>query len=338
MINKRYSRQVIFREIGERGQERIGASRVAIIGCGALGSNSAEMLVRAGTGKVTIVDRDFVEKHNLQRQALFTEADAEQKIPKAIAAREALRRINSTIEINGIVDDITFENIGILCRDHDLIVDGTDNFETRFLINDFSVREKMPWIYGAVLGSYGIGFPVLPDSTPCLRCIFPKMPPSGSVETCETAGIIGPVIHAITAFQVTIALQVMTGTEVPRKILHIDLWKGQWRSVQMGAARPDCRCCQKKSFDFLSGDSQSLTTRLCGRNAIQIRPAERSSIDLEKLADHLEKNMTVLLTPYLLRVQDDSNELILFSDGRAIIKGTDEPTEARSIYSRIVGL
>lgn len=337
-MTDRYSRQVLFRGIGQAGQERIGASAVTVIGCGALGTVSSEMLVRAGVGRVRIVDRDFVEESNLARQTLFTEEDAAEALPKAPAAARALVRVNSEVEIEGVVADVTASNVGRLTADCDLIVDGTDNFETRFLINDLAVSRDLPWVYGGAVSSHGIAAAIRPHVTPCLRCLFPAPPPAGETETCDTAGVVAPVIHAVAAFQVAAALKLMVGEEVPADILQVDVWSNDWRVIR-GASQPqaDCECCGRGLFPYLEGEQQSRLTRLCGRNAVQVYPPKGRGVDLEAVARRLAGSVRVRTNPHLLRAWVDDCEIALFADGRAIVKGTEDSKEAKAIYARYVG-
>lgn len=334
---ERYSRQTLFPPIGQAGQERLAGAKVTVIGCGALGTVSAEMLVRAGVGQVTIIDRDFVEVSNLQRQSLFTEEDAKLTVPKAVAAQRVLSQVNSAVEIQGLVEDLTFENIDRLCSGAEVIVDGTDSFEVRFLINDFAVRENRPWVYGAALGSYGISWAVVPGLTPCLRCLFEEPPPAGSVETCDTAGVIAPIIHVVASYQVAQALKLLVGAEPDARSLQVDIWKGTWRAMEFNGPVEDCRCCGKREFPFLEGARRTQLTRLCGRNAVQVNPAEKGYIDLNEMAGKLRLKTEVSQNDYLLKATLEGCEVVLFADGRAVVKGTDDLTVARAIYSRYIG-
>lgn len=334
----RYSRQVLFAEIGDRGQRKIGDSRVAVIGCGALGTVSAEMLTRAGVGALRIIDRDFVEESNLQRQSLFTEEDARQGIPKALAAEKALGAINSQVEVEGIVEDVTFENIVPLCRDRHVIVDGTDNFETRYLINDYSVKEEVPWVYGACLASYGIAFAFQPGKTPCLRCLFEDPPEAGRIETCDTAGILAPVVHAVAAYQVAQVMKLLVGQAPAPQLFQVDVWESSARTSSVERARDGlCLCCGKRHFRFLNGRETGRFIRLCGRNAVQISPRRRSKLDFAGLAKPLERSGKVAFNEYMMRIGVGKYEIALFPDGRAIIRGTEDFSEARTVYARYVG-
>src|SRR5690606_38749919 len=248
---ERYSRQVRFEGIGRFGQQRISQGRVVVIGCGALGTVSSEMLARAGVGTLRVIDRDFVELSNLQRQTLFTEADITNTTPKAIAAEKALSAINSEINIEGVVADVTFENIEQLCSDFDLIIDGSDNFEIRFLINDFSIKYRIPWIYGAAVGSFGVAFPIMPGKSACLACLFENPPPAGTTETCDTAGVIASITHIVASFQATQALRLLTGGNPLPEILQVDIWNNDWRVVKADQRSPYCPCCGDLKFRFL---------------------------------------------------------------------------------------
>ncbi len=337
-MTDRYSRQILFSAIGEEGQKRIKASKVVLVGCGALGTVSSEMLTRAGIGKLTLIDRDFVEESNLQRQSLFTEKDAHQGLPKAAVAERELRAINSDVEVEGVIEDVTCQNIDRLCRDSDLIVDGTDNFETRFLINDFAVKEKLPWIYGACVGSYGVAFAFQANRSACLQCLFEQPTDVGTTETCDTAGILAPIVHVIAAFQVAQSLKILVGESPPQEILQIDVWTGTWQTIPAEKARnQQCRCCGKRQFHFLEGQEHKRLTRLCGRNAVQISPPRPTHSDFQKISKRLEKSAQIDLNEHLLRIRVDGYEIALFADGRSIIRGTDDFTEARALYAKYIG-
>ncbi len=337
-MTDRYSRQILFSAIGEAGQKRIKAAKVVLVGCGALGTVSSEMLTRAGIGKLTLIDRDFVEESNLQRQSLFTEKDAQQGLPKAAVAERELRAINSDVEVEGVIEDVTWQNIDRLCRDSDLIVDGTDNFETRFLMNDFAVKEKVPWIYGACVGSYGVAFAFQANRSACLQCLFEQPTDVGTTETCDTAGILAPIVHVIAAFQVAQSLKILVGESPPQEILQIDVWTGTWQTISAEKARnQQCRCCGKHQFHFLEGQENKKLTRLCGRNAVQISPPRPTRSDFQKISKRLDKSAQIDLNEYLLRIRVDGYEIALFADGRSIIRGTDDFTEARAIYAKYIG-
>ena len=336
-MHDRYSRQVLFSGIGPKGQAAIGGARVTVVGCGALGSVSSEMLARAGVGRLRIIDRDFVEWSNLQRQSLFSEADVESGMPKALAAEQALKRINSEIEIHGVVDDLEHRNVDELLGDSDLVVDGADNFEVRYLVNDFCVQRGVPWVYGAAVGSYGLSMAIVPGQTACLRCVFEEPPGAGSSETCDTVGVLAPIIHVVSSYQIAQTLRILTGLPPADGLLTVDVWQDDWRRVTVGGPSETCVCCGEGRFEFLSGTGESSTTSLCGRNAVQIKPPTTGSIDLTELARRLEGTVPLHLGRYLLQIRPDRFEIALFRDGRAIIKGTGDPSEARALYARYVG-
>ncbi|HYL37255.1 MAG TPA: ThiF family adenylyltransferase [Bryobacteraceae bacterium] len=333
---ERYSRQILFPQIGEQGQERLLASHAVIVGCGALGSFQAMALARAGVGRLTIIDRDYVDTGNLQRQFLFTEADAADALPKAAAAERRLRAINSTIEIEGVIADLDAQNAEELLAGAGVILDGTDNFETRYLINDFAVCHQVPWIYGAAVASYGLAMPVIPGRTACLRCVYPE-PPSGAQPTCDTAGVLNAVTAAIAALQVADAMKILTGQAecvIPR-ITTIDVWSGVIRQTPQPACDPDCPACAHRNFVHLTGGRRSPVS-LCGRNAVQIHASEHR-LDLAALKARLHPLGEVRANEFALRFVQAPYEMTVFPDGRAIVKGTTDPGVARSFYARYVG-
>jgi molybdopterin-synthase adenylyltransferase len=333
---ERYSRQILFPGIGAGGQQALLLARAVIVGCGALGSFQADALARAGIGSLTIIDRDFVEPSNLQRQWLFDESDAADALPKAAAAARHLRRINSSISIQGLVADLTPANVSDLLGDAQVILDGTDNFDTRYLINDFSVSRDIPWIYGAAVGSYGLTLPVLPGRTACLRCVYPD-PPAGAQPTCETAGVINVIPSLIASYQVAEALKILCGHPglVQPRITTVDLWHGGTRQVPMPERDPECPTCGRRQFSYLEEPPQA-TARLCGRNAVQVQ--ERlHTLDLTELKSRLERVGEVRANEFALRFFVAPYEMTVFPDGRAIIKGTSDPGLARSLYARYVG-
>jgi molybdopterin-synthase adenylyltransferase len=339
-MNERYSRQILFSEIGKEGQEKLSNSRVLLVGCGALGASHAEMLARAGVGFLRIVDRDFVEFTNLQRQILFSENDAKERLPKAIAAKNRLAEINSEIEIEAIVADINHSNVESFIKDCDLVLDGTDNFQTRYLINDACVKLKKTWIYGAAVSSYGATMTIIPNETPCLRCIFEEMPDAGSSPTCDTAGVIQPIIATISAVQVAEALKILVGKsdKLHKSLMQFDVWQNDWRRIKLGAPNVDCQCCGKRNFEFLEAESAEFSAVLCGRNAVQISPPKSAKIDLEMLAARLKGLGEVKQNEYLVRLKLDAYELTVFADARAIIRGTEDVSAARSLYAKFVGV
>lgn len=334
--DSRYSRQVRFAPLGERGQARIRASRVAIVGCGALGTVQAEILTRAGVGSLRIIDRDVVELSNLQRQLLFTEADAAEGIPKAIAAARRLAAINSEVALEPVVADLSPSNAAELLENLDLILDATDNFETRYLINDFSVREDVAWIYGAAVSSYGLKFAIVPGVTACLKCIYPE-PPQGAQPTCETAGVLGSLTAAVAALETADALKILAlgSNALVARITTLDVWTGEIRQIAPPPRDPLCRCCGLRDFVHLNG-SRHAPVSLCGRNAVQIHERSRP-LDLAGLAARLGALAPVRSNEFALRVSLDPYELMIFPDGRAIVRGTTDIGIARSLYARYVG-
>jgi adenylyltransferase/sulfurtransferase len=339
-VNERYSRQILFAEIGKDGQEKLLNSRVLLVGCGALGASHAEILARAGVGFLRIVDRDFVEFTNLQRQTLFSETDAKERLPKAVAAKNRLAEINSEIEVEAIVADINHSNVENFIKDCDLILDGTDNFQTRYTVNDACVKLKKPWIYGAAVSSYGVTMTIIPGETPCLRCIFEEMPGAGSSPTCDTAGVIQPIIASVSAIQTTEAFKILTARrdKLHRSLIQIDVWQNDWRKIKLGEPNVDCETCGKGNFEFLDAESIEFSAVLCGRNAVQIQPPKPTQIDLPALAETLKNVGEIKQNEYLVRFTAGENELTIFRDARAIIRGTDDVSVARSLYAKFVGV
>lgn len=335
----RYSRQILFEGIGRKGQDLLRESRILVVGCGALGSSHAEMLARAGCGFLRIIDRDFVEYSNLQRQTLFAESDADARLPKAVAAKQRLADVNSEVEVEAIVADLNFSNAEEIIADVDLAIDGSDNFQVRYLVNDVCVKLGKPWIYGAAVSSYGTTMTIRPGETPCLRCIFGDMPAAGSAPTCDTAGVIQPIISSVSSVQVTEAIKVFTGKtdELHGSLMQIDIWRSDWRRIKLREPDGNCICCGKREFEFLSEENQESLTSLCGRDAVQIRPSGTAKIELAKLAESLQSSFEVELNDYLIRFSVDGRTVTLFRDARAIIQGTDDFSEARAIYSRYIG-
>ncbi len=335
----RYSRQTLFTPIGKEGQERLRASSVAIIGCGALGTAFANNLCRAGVGRLVIADRDYIELNNLQRQLLFDEDDIAQRLPKAIAAAQRLRRVNSETQIETLVEDINVDGIESLVQDVDLVLDATDNFETRYLLNDTCVKYLKPWIYSAVIASYGVTMNIIPGDTPCLRCIFPDMPLPGTTATCDTAGVLNGIVAAITGVASTEALKILLKSEkVSRAMFWMDVWENTSERMEV-PRQPDCPACGQHSYEFLDSLAGSSSTSLCGRDAVQVRGGRRGqSLDLAALAGRLQPVGEVSYNQFLLRFVVDGYELTVFPDARAIIKGTDDPQVARSVYTRYIGM
>jgi molybdopterin/thiamine biosynthesis adenylyltransferase len=336
MNPEKYSRQVLFAPIGTEGQQKLLRSSAVIVGCGALGTAQASALVRAGVGRVRIVDRDFVEESNLQRQMLFDEADAAANLPKAVAAQRRLKLINSDVEVEGVVADAESHNMESLVEGFEIILDGTDNFATRYLLNDTALKLQIPWVYGAVVGSYATTLTIAPGRTPCLACVFPQ-PPQGLHDTCDTVGVIAPAVAWVAAVQVTEALKILLGRfdELHGSLLAFDIWENQFQQVKP-RADAECRACVKRDFVHLRGSGQIHTT-LCGRDAVQISQRESRQLDLAVLKARLEKLGTVRVNEFLLRCRLDPYELTIFPDGRAIIKGTHDPIVARGIYAKYIG-
>lgn len=333
---ERYSRQILFAGIGEKGQEALLGGRAAIVGCGALGTLQAAALARAGVGTIRIIDRDYVEPSNLQRQWLFEESDAAEGLPKAAAAERRLRRINSSIQVQGLVTDLTPGNAEELLGGAQVILDGTDNFETRYLINDFAISRSIPWIYGAAVGSYGLAMPVFPERTACLRCVYP-VPPEGPQPTCETAGVLNVIASLVASYQAADALKILSGREdlVQARITTIDVWNGGTRQIETPARDPECPSCGRREFVYLD-ERRAAPVRLCGRNAVQVRE-HTQPLDLAELKTRLERIGEVRVNEFALRFYVAPYELTVFPDGRAIIKGTSDTGVARSLYARYVG-
>ena len=338
-VDDRYSRQILFNGIGENGQRKLRAARVLIVGCGALGSAHAEALGRAGIGYVRIVDRDFVEPSNLQRQTMFTESDAEKRLPKAVAAANHLREINSDIEIEPHVVDVNHSNIEQLIDGCDVVLDGTDNFTTRYLINDACVKHETNWIYGAAVGSYGVTMTIRPHLSACLRCVFEEAPPAASAPTCDTAGVIMPIISVVSAVQVTEAIKLLTGhtEDLHGSLMQFDVWRNEWRKISLGAPNPDCPSCGLGQYETLEPSSAETAAVLCGRDAIQISPAQPTSINFHSLAERLRPSGDVKFNEYLLRFKTGPFELTVFQDARSIVRGTDQIATARSLYAKYIG-
>ncbi|MDQ6418317.1 ThiF family adenylyltransferase [Paenibacillus sp. LHD-117] len=340
----RYARQMRFRPIGETGQKRLADARVAVVGVGALGCVIAQHLVRSGVGFVRLIDRDIVEWSNLQRQLLYTEQDAEDLLPKAEAAARRLGAMNGTVAIEAVAADLSADNAESLLDGVELIVDGTDNFTVRYLVNDYAIKHGVPWIYGGAVGASGMTMTILPDETPCYRCVFPETPPPGASDTCETAGVISPIVDVIGSLQATEALKLLSGN---REALHgtlfqADLWNHAWLPLSIRhAKRPDCPVCgEERRFEYLDHDEQvPIAAALCGRNSVHLTPGTKVALDLGQLAERLSAAGELDQNPYLLRVKlKNDMTFVLFSDGRAIIQGTEETSKARSIYAELLGI
>jgi adenylyltransferase/sulfurtransferase len=337
-LQEKYSRQILFERIGLGGQERLLTSSAIVVGCGAIGAATANLLVRAGVGRIRIVDRDFVEPSNLQRQTLFDESDACEALPKAVAAEGKLRAINSSVSVEGLVADINPRNIEVLLNNFDVILDGTDNFETRFLINDFAVKSGKPWIYAAAVASYGLTMTVQPGKTACLACLLEGAEAAtGMEDTCDTIGVVGPIVNLIASLQVAEAMKILSGNDkaLHGRLISADVWTGHFQSVHVERG-PDCRCCSRHDFSYLEGQAQPHIT-MCGRDSVQIHEHNRT-LDLGALQQRLSRTVTGMrYNDFLLRFRVAPYEMTVFSDGRAIVKGTTDPAVARSLYARYIG-
>ena len=332
----RYSRQIIFSGIGKEGQKKLGKSSVVIIGCGALGSIIATSLVRAGIGTVRIVDRDFIEYHNLHRQVLFDEDDVKNQLPKAIAAERHLKKVNSSVEIEAIVADVNYTNIERFIRGVDVILDGLDNLETRFLINDVALKHNIPWVYGGAITSSGMTMTIIPGETPCFRCVSPTLPSTGTIHTCDTSGIIGPAPAVIGSLQTTEAMKILVGAkELNRELIIIDVWKGTFHHLKL-TPREGCLACHGK-YEFLEGKFGIKTTSLCGQNAVQVLNTSVGKLSFTELAARLKPVAEVSYNDFMLRFSVSDHEVIVFPDGRAIIKDTVDESLARGLYAKYIG-
>ncbi|HEU4964846.1 MAG TPA: ThiF family adenylyltransferase [Bacilli bacterium] len=338
----RYSRQLLFEPIGEAGQRKMLDARVAVVGMGALGTVLANHMVRAGVGFVRVIDRDFVEASNLQRQMLYHEHHAAEGLPKAMAAAETLGKINSGVTVEPVIADLTGANAEELLSDADLVLDGTDNFQVRFLINDVCVKHGIPWVYGGGVSANGMTMPIIPGETPCLRCLFDSAPAPGTTQTCDTAGVLGPLIHIVASYQAVEAMKLLVGAEdaVRKTMLNVSIWNYNTTSVDISRAKnPNCICCGQRTFEYLEPQEGEQTISLCGRNTIQISPAEPWDVDLTAMADRLEKSGRVDRNKFLVRYYaTDEIRLVIFSDGRVLVQGTDDLSVARSLYAKYIGM
>ncbi|HEX2909802.1 MAG TPA: ThiF family adenylyltransferase [Chloroflexia bacterium] len=340
---ERYIRQTIFRGVGVEGQRKLLAAHALIVGCGALGTAIANLVARAGIGHITIIDRDFIELNNLQRQTLYDEADLEQNLPKAVAAAQKLRLINSEITVEAIVEDLNYENVEKLVAAADIVLDGTDNFETRYLLNDVCVKLNKPWIYSGVIASYGVSSTIIPGESPCYRCLFPEAPPPGTTPTCDTAGIVGPIVGMMGAMAAGEAIKLITGQgKLNRGLLSIDLWQLTFDRLPVETRQPDCPCCAQRNFEYLeaAGDIGSRAASLCGRNAVQVTVRPIPELNIAEVARRMASAGAQELqeNEYLLRFKLDGYDWTLFPDARAIIKGTDDLNAAKTLYARYVGI
>ncbi len=339
MAFDRYSRQTLLPEVGSDGQRKLLSSTVALVGCGALGTAIASGLTRAGVGHIKVVDRDFVELSNLQRQTLFDENDVTQGLPKAIAAVDKLRAINSEIRLEPLVTDLNPFNVERILNDVDLVVDGTDNFEARFLINDACLKFDLPWVYGAVIATYGVTMSIVPQKTACLRCMLRDQPPPGTVPTCDTVGVLGAAASIIGALEVTQALKLLLdgGEEFWSHLTQVDAWTGEWLQIELERT-PDCPACGLGQYEFLEAKEGSFVTSLCGREAVQVSVRGDVTLSLPQLAERLATSGQVQFNEYMLRCEVDGYDIAVFPNGRAIIKGTVDETEARTVYAKYIGL
>lgn len=345
----RYSRQVLLPDIGPEGQQTLLGSHILLVGCGALGCAAADLLARAGIGRITIIDRDIVELSNLQRQCLFDERDAIEGLPKAHAAERRLAAINSTVTINAIVTDFNHTNAEQLAADASIFVDGTDNFQTRYLLNDLAVSLNKPYAYGGVVGTRGMQMTILPGKTACMRCLFDQMPAPGTSPTCDTAGVLGAAVSIVAACQVCDTIKILLGREdlLASSLLEFDLWGNQRRRIDISSARnSQCLCCAERRFEFLNGDRVDATTTLCGQNAVQVLPAHNGAkVDLDALAERLAPHGQFKANRFLLKGRmaneqgEDGQHIVLtvFADGRVIVTGTKQPASAKSIVAKYVG-
>jgi molybdopterin-synthase adenylyltransferase len=337
----RYDRQMRFAPLGEAGQRKLAEGRVLVCGCGALGSVAADLLVRAGVGLVRIVDRDFVELNNLQRQLLFDERDVADALPKAVAAADKLRRINSAVAVEPVVADVTHTIIAKLADDVDVIVDGTDNFATRFLLNDYAVKHGKPWVYGGAIGAEGQSMTIVPGETACLACLVPEAPPPGTTPTCDTAGVLGSIVAVIAAIEVAETIKILSGhvAAVSRQLAVVELWDNRLRQVDVSKLREqsDCRVCRHGEFEWLSGRRGGDSAVLCGRNAVQLSAPPGTTLSLDQLAERLAGVGRVVRNPFLLRLTIDDYQLTVFPDGRTIVGGTSDLSTARTVHARYVG-
>ncbi len=339
---ERYSRQILFPCIGEERQRVLMNSSIVVVGCGALGTVSSSYLARVGIGNIIIIDRDYIEESNLQRQILFDEDDIVGNLPKAIAAQKKLEKINSNINISGIVTDINYSNIEKLTKGADVIIDGTDNFETRFLINDYCVKNNIPWIYGACIGSRGLMMNIIPSKTPCLRCVFETKPQMGSFSTCDTAGVIGPIAGIIASLQVTEAIKIIIQDyeSINRTLFEIDVWNNKFKKIDVSTLSEtnSCPTCKLHNYEYLEAEDGAIVSFICGKNAVQIMAGNRGNLDLAQLAKRLGTLTDVSHNAFMLKFKVKNNGFTVFPDGRAIITGTQDAGIAKNLYSKYLGM
>lgn len=334
-MDNRYSRQELYAPLGRTGQEAIRRGRLLVVGCGALGTHIANLCVRAGIGFVRIVDRDTVELSNLQRQVMFVETDVEREVPKALAAKSHLARINSDVEVEAVVADVNPRTVEKYLEGVDLVVDGTDNFETRYLLNDACVKHRLPWVYGGAVGGSGASLAFVPDG-PCLACVWPEAPEPGQSATCDTVGIINTAPALVAALQVTEALKILAGTATRPTLWHVDLWDGQTASVKV-TKNNNCPVCVQRRFEYLEAKATSWVTSLCGRNAVQIVPADPQNLDLEQLSEKLSGVGEASFNGFVLKVIIEGHTFSIFPDGRVMVHGTSDEARARTLHARYIG-
>ena len=334
----RYVRQTIFPGVGVEGQRRLLSAKAVVVGCGALGSSLANLLARAGIGKLVIVDRDFIELNNLQRQVLYDEDDLARNLPKAVAAAEKLRRINSQIGVEPVVADVSSENVESLIQDAGVVLDGTDNLDTRYLINDACVKHDIPWVYGGAIASTGMSMTIRPHAGPCLRCLYRTPPRAGTLDTCDTAGVVAPIIQVISGWQAAEAMKLLVGRgKLNEGLLHFDVWENTCEQYKV-ERRADCPTCVQHQFSYLDARAGAVTTALCGRKAVQVRVRDTQPLALDALQRKLAPAVSDLrANDYMLRFKVDHYEVSVFPDARAIIQGTDDESVARSLYARYIG-
>ncbi|GAN35242.1 MAG: thiazole biosynthesis adenylyltransferase ThiF [Candidatus Brocadia sp. AMX2] len=341
-MSERYARQILFYGIGSQGQKILMQKSAVLVGCGALGCTSANLLVRSGVKCLKIIDRDYIEESNLQRQSLFDEEDISKNLPKAVAAQKKLQKVNSHVRVESFIADLNPSNIETLLETADIVIDGTDNFETRFLVNDYCVKKGIPWIYGACIGGMGLTMNIVPSKTPCFRCILENIPSFGTIETCDTEGIIAPIASMIASIQVAEALKILTDNfeRLRKGLLQIDLWRNEMKRLYVEdiKEKSDCITCKQRNYEFLLKNTYSLATSLCGRNAVQILHSNGSKLDLKRLAVRLEKVGDVSFNSFLLRLKIDKYELTVFTDGRSIITGTNDASIAKGLYAKYIGM
>ena len=337
MVIDRYSRQTLFAGIGSAGQARLADAKLVVVGCGALGGAIATLAARAGIGRLTVIDRDFIEYHNLQRQLLFDERDIEDGLPKAVAAERKLRRVNSEIEVEGIIADVNFRNIESLLAGADVVLDGLDNFDTRFVVNDACLKQSIPWVYGGAVSSFGTTMNILPGESACFRCLADGPPDGGALMTCDTVGVIGPIPAIIASLQVTEALKILVRADdrLSRELVSLEVWDLNWIRMRVDP-RKGCRACAGH-YDFLDGQDLLQSTSLCGQSAVQVLPAGQRRVDFEVLAGHLGSLGQVSFNEFLFRFATDEGEMVVFKDGRAIVKNTTDEVRAKAFYTRFIG-